>query len=100
MYLKILISILLFLCIADMSYGYYQFVRFACCIAFAYFAYNANEKEEKSTAIIYLVLAILFQPFLKISLGKELWNIIDIIVGIGLLLSMILNKKKEVTKHS
>ena len=87
-YIKIVLSLLLFLCLADMPYSYYQFVRFASCVAFAYFAYEANEKEEKTTAIIYLVLAILFQPFLKISLGRELWNIVDIIVGVGLLISI------------
>lgn len=91
-YIKIVLSLLLFLCLADMPYGYYQFVRFASCVAFAYFAYEANEKEEKTTAIIYLILAILFQPFLKISLGRELWNIVDIIVGVGLLISLMKSK--------
>jgi hypothetical protein len=92
--IKIFLSLLLFLCLADMPYSYYQFVRFLSCIAFAYFAYDANEKEEKTTAIIYLVLAILFQPFLKISLGRELWNIIDVIVGVGLMLTIFLKQKK------
>jgi hypothetical protein len=86
--IKIILSVLLFLCLLDMSYSYYQFVRFASCIAFSYFAYKANEKEEKSLAIIYIILAILFQPFLKISLGRELWNIVDVIIGIGLLISL------------
>jgi hypothetical protein len=91
-YIKIVLSLLLILCLADMPYGYYQFVRFASCVAFAYFAYEANEKEEKTTAIIYLILAILFQPFLKISLGRELWNIVDVIVGVGLLISLMKSK--------
>lgn len=78
-----------------MPYGYYQFVRFASCIAFVYFAYQANEKEEKTTSIIYIVLAILFQPFLKISLGRELWNFVDVIVGIGLLVSISRNFKHK-----
>ncbi len=91
---KLILTTLLLLCLADMPYGYYQIVRFVSCIAFAYFAYDANEKEEKTTAIIYLVLAILFQPFLKISLGRELWNIVDVIVGVGLMLTLFLKQKK------
>ena len=78
-----------------MPYGYFQFVRFASCITFAYFAYDANKKQEKTTAIIYIVLAILFQPFLKISLGRELWNIVDVIVGIGLLISLIKKRNEK-----
>jgi hypothetical protein len=92
--IKIILSLLLFFCLADMPYSYYQFVRFASCIAFVYFAYQANEKEEKATTIIYIVLAILFQPFLKISLGRELWNIVDVIVGLGLLISLIKNRNE------
>ena len=88
--IKIILSVLLFLCLVDMPYGYYQFVRFASCVAFAYFAYE--EKEQKKIAIIYLLLAILFQPFLKISLGRELWNIVDVIVGVGLLISLMKSK--------
>lgn len=94
-FIKPLLSLLLFLCLADMPYGYFQFVRFASCIIFAYFAYDANKKQEKTTAIIYIVLAILFQPFLKISLGRELWNIVDVIVGIGLLISLIKKRNEK-----
>lgn len=83
--LSIILAILLFLCLADMPYGYYQFVRFAASAFFAYAAYNENESRSKELAIVFIVLAILFQPFFKISLGRTLWNIVDVIVGLGLL---------------
>jgi hypothetical protein len=38
--------------------------------------------------LIYVILAILFQPFEKIALGREVWNVLDVIVGVGLLLSV------------
>jgi len=42
------------------------------------------------------VLAILFQPLLKIALGREGWNVVDVIVGVGLLVSMfVVNKTVE-----
>jgi len=44
--------------------------------------------------IVYIVLAIIFQPLLKISLGRELWNMVDVIVGVGLVVSMFIEKKK------
>lgn len=43
--------------------------------------------------IVYGALALLFQPLLKIALGRELWNIVDVIVGIGLLISIFLKPK-------
>lgn len=83
--LSITLAILLFLCLADMPYGYYQFVRFAAAAFFVYAAYNENETGRKELVIVFIVLAILFQPFFKISLGRTLWNIVDLLVGLGLL---------------
>jgi hypothetical protein len=46
--------------------------------------------------IIYVALAILFQPFFKIALGRELWNIVDGIVGIGLIVSLVKKSKPPI----
>lgn len=91
--IKITLAVLFFLCLADMPYGYYQLVRFAGLIGFAILAYQANEKSRQIEMIIYGGLALLFQPFFKIALGRELWNIVDVIVGIGLLISIFLKPK-------
>ncbi len=92
--LKLLLALLLLLCLADMPYGYYQFVRFLACIAFGYFAFGEQEKQTK-WALFYIALAILFQPFIKISLGRVLWNVVDVIVAVILLYSIVLNKKSK-----
>ncbi len=80
-----ILAILLFLCLADMPYSYYQFVRFAAAAFFGYAAYQENEEGKKELVVVFVILALLFQPFFKISLGRTLWNIVDVIVGIGLL---------------
>ena len=76
-----------------MPYGYYQLVRFAALIGFAILAYTANEQGQKTEAIVYVCLAILFQPLFKIALGRELWNVVDVIVGIGLIASIFIKHK-------
>lgn len=93
--LKIALAVLFFLCLLDMPYGYYQLVRFVALVGFAILAYKANEQEQKTEAIIYVCLAILFQPLFKIALGREIWNIIDVIVGIGLILSLFIKPKAK-----
>ena len=92
--IKILLALLLFICLADMPYGYYQLVRFVGLIGFSILAYKAYEHNKKIEMIIFVGLALLFQPFFKISLGREIWNIVDMIVGIGLILSIWINPKK------
>ncbi len=76
-----------------MPYGYYQFVRFVAMIGFSVLAYQANEKDNQAEMIIYGALALLFQPFFKITLGRELWNLVDILVGLGLLISIFIKPK-------
>ena len=93
--IKVVLAILFFLCLVDMPYGYYQFVRFLALLGFAILAYKSYERQENTMTIVYVGLAILFQPLLKISLGRELWNIVDVIVGIGLIGTMFMKPKKE-----
>jgi hypothetical protein len=90
--IKIILAILFFLCLADMPYGFYQFVRFAGLIGFAILAYQAYEQGKQTEMIIYGGLALLFQPFFKIALGREMWNIVDVIVGVGLIVSIFIKK--------
>jgi len=86
--IKIVLAILFFLCLLDMPYGFYELVRFLALVGFAILAYISNKQEDKTGVIIYIGLALLFQPFFKIALGRVLWNIVDVIVGLGLLLSL------------
>jgi hypothetical protein len=85
--IKIVLAALLLLCLLEMPYGYYQFVRFVSMAGFAYLAYSANEKNHKNELFIYIALALLFQPFFKIALGRTIWNIIDLVVAVSLLVS-------------
>ena len=77
-----------------MPYGFYQLVRFVALIGFGILAFKANEQDKKTEMIIYGGLALLFQPFFKIVLGRQIWNIVDVIVGIGLIASLIMKETK------
>jgi len=93
--IKIILAALLFLCLANMPYGYYQFVRFAALVGFAVLAYQANQQGRQTEMVIFAALALLFQPLFKIALGREMWNIVDVIVGVGLLISIFIKPKER-----
>ena len=78
---KGVIAILLLLCLIDAPYGYYQAIRTLVSFGFAFLAYHYFQCKETKSAIIFLALLIVFQPLLKISFGRELWTIIDVIVA-------------------
>jgi hypothetical protein len=92
---KIILAILMFICLADVPYGYYQFVRFAALVGFGILAIAASNEGRQTEMIIYGALALLFQPFFKIALGREVWNAVDVIVGAGLLISIFTSKNKN-----
>ncbi len=77
-------------CLLDMPYGYYQFVRFAAAVGFVNLAYDSSSLKRKSDVFIFISLAILFQPLIKISLGRVIWNIVDVAVAIFLMITIIL----------
>ena len=90
----LILAAMLLLCLAPMPYGYFQLVRFVAMVVFGVMAFKCyQEKKEKQTWGLGL-LALLFQPFAKIALGRLIWNIIDVIVAIGLIVLFFVEKDK------
>ena len=86
--IKIILVLLFFLCLFSLPYGFYQSVRFAALIGFVVLAYLEYQKGRQTGMVIYGALALLFQPFFKFALGRTIWNIVDVVVGLGLIASI------------
>ena len=63
--------------------------------AFAYFAFEYYKKEHEGLAFTFGVLALMFQPFIKLALGRVMWNVVDVVVGLGLVYLAYLEFKKK-----
>ena len=87
--IKLIVAVLLLLCLADMPYGFYQLVRFVAAVAFAYLSYDYFKSKKDVMGFVFAALALLFQPLFKVSLGRTLWNLVDILVALGLLYLII-----------
>ena len=93
--IKLILIILFLLCLFKMPYGFYVLVRFVALVGFALLALSAHRRNKETEKIIYIALAILFQPIVKIPLGRDLWNTVDVVVASGLLLSLYTPKSKK-----
>lgn len=93
--IKYILAAALLLCLANMPYGYYQFVRVASSVGFGILAYAAFENKKQGEGILLIVLILLFQPLEKIVLGRTLWNIVDVVVAIYLLGSTLVNTRTK-----
>lgn len=65
-----------------MPYGFYVLVRFAAMAVFAYLSYEYFKAKKDGLGFLFAALAVLFQPFFKIYLGRVTWNIVDVIIAI------------------
>lgn len=59
-----------------------------------YLAYNYYTQSKKELAISFAIIAVLFQPLIKFTLGREMWLVVDIIVAI-LLIVLALKKQQN-----
>jgi hypothetical protein len=97
---RIVLIITLSLCLFDMPYGYYQFVRIASFLGFGFFAYLEYQDKKYYTFLIYMIGVILFNPIEKINLGRELWQIVDVIFSIFLFITVVIKRKHFFSKKN
>lgn len=86
----LVLSAALLLCLLPMPYGCYVLVRFCATIIFICMAVSYGDKDMTAKAVLAGALALLFQPFFKVALGRVMWNIVDVIVAIGLIAQYII----------
>ncbi|MBD3790440.1 MAG: hypothetical protein IE885_08810 [Campylobacterales bacterium] len=77
---------MLFIGVLPLPYGYYMLLRFVACGVFAWAAFITYEKNEEVLPWVFGILAVVFNPLIKIHFPKELWAVIDFCSGLFLLL--------------
>lgn len=72
---------MLVLAIFPLPYGYYMLLRLVVTAAAAYVAYENFSKDIANWGVVFVVIALLFNPFYVIHLDVVLWKIIDLVVA-------------------
>lgn len=83
----------LVICLFPLPYGYYTLMRFAAMVYFGCLAYAYHANGKTAFAVITGAIALLFQPFIKITLGREVWGLVDVAVAIGLVIIWYRSRK-------
>ena len=99
-YVPLYLAAVMLLCLAPMPYGYFTLVRILATVVFGVYAYRCYLAKKEGLTWMFVTLALLFQPFAKVGLGRTVWNVIDVIVAIGLIAMFFWewNKNKIVEK--
>ncbi len=73
---------MLFGAIAEWPYGYYTILRWITCIASILVAFQAFEKNIDWAKVVFIVIAVLYNPLAPIYLSRSIWIPLDIITAI------------------
>lgn len=88
----------LFLALIDgWPYGFFTLLRFVVFAISAYVAWMSYEAKKEKWVWIFGFLAVLFNPFIVIHLNREIWSVIDLIVGVFMIVSVFVLKLEHKT---
>lgn len=91
---QVIASVMLLIALdPDNPYGYYVLLRWVLCGIFAYIAFQALENRKKEWVWIFGITAAVYNPIIKIHLGREVWSLVNLFT-IGLAIVSI-SKLKE-----
>jgi hypothetical protein len=62
-------------------------------VGFAYLAYEEFQSGNTILALIFVLLALIFQPLFKIAMGRDMWQVVDFVAATGLVISIFISNK-------
>jgi len=69
---------MLILALGSWQYGFYQILRLVVTVCAIYMSWYMFDKKQSGWGVVFIILAILFNPIYPIYLQKDTWQLIDI----------------------
>lgn len=80
-------------------YGYYVLLRVVCCAVFGFLTFQALAQDKQGWAWTLGVTAVVYNPFIRVHLNREIWSAVNIATIIVALASIVvLKSEKEKTE--
>jgi hypothetical protein len=104
--MKTRISLLVFLvpiamlviALGNMSWGYYQILRLVVAAASAWIATIMFASEKHGPGSLFVILALAYNPFIPLRLGREAWEVVNIATIIILLVGFAIYRSRPARK--
>lgn len=79
---SVISAVMLVIALGNQQYGFYDLLRIVVCFTGGLTAYVAFQYKSYFISTISVVVAMLFNPIIKVTLERETWNSIDIAVSL------------------
>lgn len=86
---------LLLIALLDMPYGYYQLLRVCIFCTSAYIAVQQNDGGDKFWMWGFIACALIYNPVVKLSLGKEIWPLVNVATVVFYFSHMLTKQRSE-----
>jgi hypothetical protein len=78
---------MLFIGAAPLCYGYYTLLRLVACGVFGFAAFITADRKHNVLPWVFGLMALLFNPIVKVHLPKEAWALVDVAADVFLLVA-------------
>jgi len=85
---RIFSCLVLFIALYDNPYSYYQILRVIVSVTAFYTGWLFYPKGLRNWTWFFFIVGVLFNPVLPVYLSRSIWQIIDIVVILGFLISV------------
>jgi hypothetical protein len=76
-----IVAVLLAALLPGHPYIYFSILRWIVCGASLYAVFLTYRQKSSGSALIFIAVAVLFNPLLPIHLDRSAWKLIDIVVA-------------------
>lgn len=94
---RLITSVLLFVALTNQQIGYYKFLRWVVFATSIYTLYISYNKREQMNFGVWLfgIIALLFNPIIPFYLGKNSWQVTDLVIGIIFIVSIFIISEED-----
>ncbi len=71
------------------EYGFYVLARISVTIAAAILAFQLSELKRQGLCIACISAAVVFNPFIPLPFGREIWMLLDFVVVVLLIVGTV-----------
>lgn len=88
--LRAITTAMLFVALTKLPYEYFTILRLVTCFTSAYMIYVAVMTKKPAWIVVFGFFILLFIPIKMFSIKREVWTVVDVIVGLTMLASILL----------
>ena len=82
------VSLMLVVGAFPLPYGYYTLLRISAFVVFGLLAYDVYTKGGKVLPWVLGLMALVFNPLIKVHFPKEVWAVVDVISAVILVVTI------------